>query len=435
MKRYIALLLVVVLMVCSMAGCKKSSKKAKEAPGEATTNEGIEDSSLKIGFILPAQQNAPDTKAREDGIRKMQSATGIKDSQLIIKENVSKDDCAEEIKNMAKKDCQIIFALGVRYEEAVLEAAKEYDKIQFCIEGGRDSINSGLNNVHTFNSKIYQAYYLNGILAGMRLNYMLNDGQITPDNIKVGFLAYKECEETTTCINAFYIGMRTMCSQASSMAVRYVGKRGNYDADGLEARQLAGEGCKVMATYTFTTAAAAVCAENGISVFGNEENIINMAPKKAITSTYTDWGVYYTEAVKDLIEGKEIPSDWVGGYKEGVVRLTKLNDAFLVDGMAEKVMEVEKQFRNKGVKVFDLEKFAINGASLDSLAANISEFKEYKSSIKNGEFKEQSKSSAPIFKHRVDGIYVSTEDYVTAMEEAVKEAAAARATTEEKTEE
>ncbi len=417
MKRYLALLLVLVLMVCSLAGCSKSSKTEEDTPGEATTNEGVEDSSLKIGFILPAQQNAPDTKAREDGIRKMQSTTGIKDSQIIIKENVSKEDCAEEIKTMAKEDCQIIFALGVRYEEAVLEAAKEYEDIQFCIEGGRESIDSGLNNVHTFNSKIYEAYYLSGILAGMRLNYMLNDGQITPDNIKVGFLAYKESEETTTCMNAFFIGMRTMCSQATSLTVRYVGKRGNYDADGEEARQLVAEGCKLMGTYIFTSAAAAVCAENGISILGNEENIIDSAPKKAITSTYTDWSVYYTEAVNNIIAGNEIPNDWVGGYKEGAVRLAQLNDTFLINGMADKVIELEEQLRNNSVKIFDLERFTINEATLDALAENVSEFKVYKSSIKNGEFKEQSQSSAPIFSHRIDGISVSTENYLTSEEE------------------
>lgn len=408
MKKYIAILLAVV-MLFSLAGCKKD-KSQEMNTSEGKTTVKVDDSSLKVAFILPAESGAPDTEAREDAIRKMQHETGLSDQQIFINENVSADACADVIKDQIKKGCKLIFACGARYEEAAMEAAKENDDVQFCIEGGKESIDCELSNVHTFNSKIYEAYYAAGVAAGMEINYLLNIGDVRPEECTIGFVAYKECPETTTCINAFYQGVKKKNSQCT-VAVRYVGKRGNYDADGQEARQLVARGICLMATYNYTTAAGAVCAENGIPVIGCQNNMINVSPKRSMTSTYTDWSVYYIEAVNCLASGEAIAKDWCGGYKEGAVRLTQINDVHIAKGIAEELIAVENKLRNGKTKIFALDSFRINDSTLDQLV-NEDSFKMYKKYIKNGELKEQSLSSTPIFEHRIDGIQVSTDNFI-----------------------
>ena len=410
MKKYIAVLLAFLLLF-SQAGCRKKSGEA-DTSKEQTTMEGVDDGKLKVGFILPAEDNAPDTVARVEAIRRMQHKTGLTDKQVLIRRNVGKEECPQEIKTLADKGCQLILALGARYEEAVLEAAAEYDGIQFCLEGGRESADSGLSNVHTFNSRIYDAYYAAGVIAGMELNHRLNRGDISPYDCRVGFVAYKQCAETSTCINAFYLGIRTQCTQ-STIDVRYVGKRGNFDADGEAARQLAASGVGLMCTYIYTSAAAAVCAERGIPVIGNEYNIIDSAPKQALTSTYTDWSLYYTEVVNDMISGKVIDKDFCGGYKGNMVRLTQLNDAEVVDGTAQTLMEVEKKLRKGSVKIFDTGSFTIDGQSLEELVKTEDAFKKkYDAYLKGGELKEQSTTSAPIFVDLIDGVRESSMDYL-----------------------
>ena len=409
MKRYIAMLLALI-MLFSMAGCTKSSDKGNASNESATTAKTVDDS-IKVGFILPAESQAPDSKARLEAIRKMQNETGLTDSQIVISQNVNKESCLETIESMKKKGCKMIFALGARYEEAVMEAAQENEEIQFCLEGGRDSIECGLSNVHTFNSRIYEAYYAAGVISGIKLNAMLNSGDIVPDECIVGFVAYKEAPETTTCMNAYYIGINKVCTQ-SRLVVRYVGKRGNYDADGEAARQLVAAGCEMMCTYTYTTAVASVCAENGIPVIGNEYNIIDTCPAKAISSTYTDWSVYYIEAVNALVNGTELANDWCGGYKGGVVRLTQLNDAHLSTGTAEKLIEVEEKLRKGSTKIFKTDNFTIDGQSLDTLVKENDDYKKYKDYVKDGQLKEQSQISAPIFEDLIDGITVSTDNYL-----------------------
>ncbi len=410
MKKYMAAVLA-VLLILSLAGCGKKSGEANTSRKEVL-REGVEDGKLKVGFILPAEANAPDTAARIAAIRKMQNKTGLTDRQVFIKLNVGKEECAEQIKSLVGKGCQLIFALGARYEEPVLEAADKYGEIQFCLEGGRESVESDLTNVHTFNSRIYEAYYAAGVLAGMELNHLLNTGGISVYDCRVGFVAYKQCAETSTAINAFYLGILTQCSRPT-IDVRYVGKRGNYDADGEAARQLAASGVGMMCTYTYTTAPAAVCAERGIPLFGNEDNLINVAPSQARTSTYTDWSLYYTEAVNAMIQGTEIDKDFCGGYKGGMVMLSKLNDSQMVEGSAEKLMEVEKKLRGGKIKIFSTDSFTIEGQTLESLIQTDQKYKEkYGKYVKGGQLKEQSIASAPIFSDLIDGIHESTGDYL-----------------------
>ena len=413
MKKYIALLLALT-MVLSMAGCGRKSAESSTS-AESATHEIVDDDRLKIGFILPAEEGAPDTEARVMAIRKMQNKTGLSDSQVYIQRNVGKEECPEEINTLVKNGCQLIFALGARYEEAVLEAAAENKEVWFCLEGGRESIKSELPNLHTFNSRIYEAYYAAGTIAGMELNHRLNNGKISPYDCRVGFVAYRDCPETNTCINAFYLGIRQACSQ-STIDVRYVGKRGNYDADGEAARQLAASGVGMMCTYIYTSAAAAVCAERGLPIIGNENNIIDTAPKNALTSTYTDWSYYYIEAVNAMTSGRVLDKDFCGGYKGGMVFLTQLNDAEVVEGTAERLMEVEKKLRDGKVQIFKTDSFTIDGQSLETLIGNGGDYKKYKKYVKNGQLKEQSLMSSPIFNDLIDGVSVSTQNYLESPE-------------------
>lgn len=353
MKKYIALILAMI-MVFSMAGCQKASKffKKDTASEESVEEKPVDAELFCVGFIFPAEAEAPDTEARVHAVRKMQKETGLTDEQIILATNVSKEKCPEQLEELRKSGCNMIFALGSRYEEAVVADAQDNPEVTYCLEGGKASIKNSSDNVHIFDSKIYEAYYAAGVAAGMKLNSMLDNETVYPSDCRVGFVAYKEAPETTVCINAFYSGIKTVCSQ-STIDVRYVGQRGNYDADGECARQLAASGVGLMCQYTFTTAVAAVCAEQEIPVFGNEDNIIHIAPVRAIASTYTDWSIYYTKAVSDTMNGQDLPKDWLGGYKEGAVRLTQLNDAKVVNGTAKRLIEVEKSLRNKSVKIFE----------------------------------------------------------------------------------
>lgn len=412
MKRYIAIVLS-VLMILQTVGCNKAKDLFPEntASGGTSQTESVDEKGMKVGFIFPRGTDATDTISRVEGIRKMQFETGLKDSQVQIKTDVSKEECEDQIDKLVEEGCNIIFTNSSTYESTVLEAASKYPNVQFCQEDGKKAKNSGLSNMHNYYVRLYEGYYAAGVAAGMKLNALLNSGRIESGNCVIGFVANKEDPETTSCINAFYLGVGEVCSQASMM-VRYADSTGVYDDDGECAKQLVEAGVGLMAQFTATTAVAAVCAENDIPIVGNDVNIIDVAPSEALTSAVADWSVYYTYAVNCLLKGKAIDTDWCGGYKEGAVTLTQLNDKHLADGTVEKLIEVENSLKSGKAKVFDTEKFTVNGKSLESLVEEDDDFKGYKKYIKNGEYQESEKRSAPSMEFFVDGVEESTYDYL-----------------------
>ena len=100
------------------------------------------------------------------------------------------------------------------------------------------------------------------------------------------------------------------------------------------------------------------------------------------------------------------------GYDDNAVTLSQLNDAHLADGSVERLQDVEKELRNGDAKVFDTEKFTVDGSSLETLAEDDADFKKYAKNIKGGEYKESGKRSAPSMEFFVDGVEESTYNYL-----------------------
>lgn len=421
MKRYIVMILA-ALMAVSIIGCGQSGDLFPESTaGDTAQTEPVDEAGMKVGYLLPSGTDTTDTDSRIEGIRQMQYETGLKDSQVFIRTDVSRDDCASRIEELVQEGCNIIFACDDRYENTVLDAAQQYPDVQFCQEGGTKAKKSGLDNMHTYYIRLYEAYYAAGVISGMKLNEFLNSGRITSSECIIGFVANEDSPEVTSCINAFYMGVGEVCSQASMM-VRYTDGGGDYDADAEAARQLLEAGASVMSQFTSTTGVATICAENDIPIVGNAVNIIDVAPSEALTSAVADWSVYYTYAVNSVLEGKAIDVDWCGGYDDGSVILSQLNDTHIPDGGTDRLIEVEKSLRDGDAKVFDIEKFTVNGESLATLAEEDEDYQKYAKSIRNGEYQESSKRSAPSMDFFVDGVEESTYDYLGDSED-IEEAA------------
>lgn len=415
MKKYIALFLA-VMMAFSVCGCGKSSKPVEKTEAKEESKVDMsDDDSLKVGFLFSSNGTTFDYTSRKAAIDKTQYDLGLSENQVIIKDNVSVEKAKETIEDMVSAGCTLIFSMDRDFEDAVVAAAADHPEVEFCQEDGKQAKDSGLSNMHNYYSRIYEAYYLAGTLAGVKLNRMLNNGEISPSDCLVGFVANQDDAENASCYTAFYLGIKQVCSRAY-VYVRVVGSEGVFDDDGRAAKQLVAAGAGLMCTHVYTSAVAAVCAENGIPVFGNDASIIKYASKRAITSVNTDWSVYYKEMITMISEGKDLPVDWCEGYSKEAVGITQLNDAKIVDGTIEKVQEVESDLRKGKVDIFKLENFRIDGQSLDDLIAEGGDYKKYKDLVKDGVYYESLNRSKPSWHLMIDGEEFSTYDYVGEIE-------------------
>ena len=136
MRKHIAVVMAVI-MALSICGCGSSKSLFPENTGEQQETKTADSGSMKVGYLLSSDGDAPDTVARVQGIRKMQEQTGIKDDQIIIKESVKKSDCEKKAAELAEKGCSIIFSENPEFESVLEKTAKKYPKVQFCQEGGK----------------------------------------------------------------------------------------------------------------------------------------------------------------------------------------------------------------------------------------------------------------------------------------------------------
>ena len=136
MRKHIAVVMAVI-MALSICGCGSSKSLFPENTGEQQETKTADSGSMKVGYLLSSDGDAPDTVARVQGIRKMQEQTGIKDDQIIIKESVKKSDCEKKAAELAEKGCSIIFSENPEFE-GVLEETNRLKPILGKVKAGYD---------------------------------------------------------------------------------------------------------------------------------------------------------------------------------------------------------------------------------------------------------------------------------------------------------
>ena len=333
---------------------------------EAAPAGGVAKEDLKVGFVFIGDENEGYTAAHYKGAMEMKEALGLADDQIIVKWNIPEDETAQDAAmDLADQGCQIVFANSFGHESYVIEAAKEYPEVQFCHATGFQAASSGLSNMHNYFTAIYEARYVSGVVAGMKLNQMIEDGTVAKDACKIGYVgAYPYAEVISEAADA-----------------------------------LISDGCVLISQHADTTGAPTACEAAGVPCVGYNISMIATAPTQALTSSTNNWGAYVTEAVQHVVDGTEIPVDWCKGFSDGAVLITELNEAAVAPGTKEKVEEVEAKLAAGELHVFDTSTWTVEGKTLDSYKKD--DGNEY---ISDGYFHESEFASAPAFDILIDGI-------------------------------
>lgn len=397
MKRVLALVLAFAMALC-LGAC--GSTETKEP---ASKPEGNSD--LKVGFVYIGDENEGYTYAHYKGAMEMKEELGLSDDQIIIKWNVPETEAAYEAAvDLADQGCSIIFANSFGHEDYIIQAAKEYPDVQFCHATGYKAASSGLKNMHNYFTSVYESRYVSGVVAGMKLNEMIEKGDITADQAKIGYVGAYSFAEVVSGYTSFFLGVRSVCEPAT-MEVKYTGSWADQTLEKEAAEALIADKCVLISQHADTTGAASACEAAGVPIVGYNISMIETAPNWALTSASIDWGPYVTFAVKSVMDGTEIPTDWCKGYSEGADKITELNKACIAAGTEEAVKKVEDELKAGTLHVFDTSKFTVGGKEVTTTATeDLAEDYHGLEYIKDGYFQESTLSSAPAFAFRIDGI-------------------------------
>ncbi len=215
MKRMIALLLAAVMMLGLLAGCGNESKENKN---------------LKIGFIFLHDENSTYDKNFITAAQEVKEKLGLSDEQVIFKFNIGENnDCYDAAADLADRGCSIVFADSFGHEPFMAQAAKEFPDVQFCHATGTTAHTQGIANLHNAFASIYEGRYLAGIAAGMKLNEMIEAGEFTAEEAKMGYVGAFTYAEVISGYTAFYLGAKSVCPTVT-MDVQFTGSW--YDEGG-----------------------------------------------------------------------------------------------------------------------------------------------------------------------------------------------------------
>ncbi|MFR5102946.1 MAG: BMP family ABC transporter substrate-binding protein, partial [Christensenellaceae bacterium] len=280
--------------------------------------------------------------------------------------------------------------------------------VEFCHATGVTAASSGLDNFHNAFASIYEGRYLAGVVAGMKLNEMIEEGEFTEEEAKIGYVGAYTYAEVISGYTSFYLGAKSVCPTVT-MDVQFTGSWFDISAEKSTAESLIAGGCKLISQHADSMGAPSACEEAGVPNVSYNGSTFEACPETFLVSSYIDWTPYFKYILEKAMTGEEIADDWTGTLETGSVKITEFGTA-IADGTEEKVVEVEKSLLDGTLNVFDTSKFTVNGETLTSYMVDIDGDGEKEiEAIKDGVFQESIFRTAPYFDIKIDGIKLLTE--------------------------
>ena len=388
MKKIIALALTLV-MIFALAVPAASAQDAK---------------TVKVGFIfLHDEQSTYDLnfmKAAQEACEKLGieyvNKVGIPEGQ----------ECYEAAMDLVDEGCNIVFADSFGHEDYMIQAAMECPDVEFCHATGTRAHTENLANYHNAFASIYEGRFLAGIAAGLKLQEMINNGDITADQAKIGYVGAFTYAEVISGYTSFFLGVRHVVPEAT-MEVTFTGSWYDLSLEAEGAQKLIDDGCVLISQHADSLGAPSTCEAAGIPNVSYNGSTIEAGPNTFIVSSRINWEPYFEYIIGQVQKGEAIDADWTGTIETGSVELTDVNEAVAAEGTAAVLESVKESFASGDLHVFDTDTFTVGGEKLESYMADVDTDPAYEGDtevIVDGYFHESEFRSAPYFDIQIDGI-------------------------------
>jgi simple sugar transport system substrate-binding protein len=247
---------------------------------------------LKVAFVYVGPVgDAGWTYAHDQGRQALEKALGSKVKTTYV-ENVAE---------------------GADAERVIRQLATEGNKVIFTV----------------YEARFYEGAYLLGVMAG----------QMTKTNT-LGFIASFPIPEVIRNIDAYTLGAQSVNPKVKTKVI-WVNTWYDPAKERQAAETLIAQGADMLCQNTDSPAIVQVAQEKGIYAFGWDSDMKKFAPKSQLTANTNNWGVYYIDTVKKVLDGTWKPEVVKWGLKEGVVVMAPLNS--VVPPAAAKVFEEKKK--------------------------------------------------------------------------------------------
>ncbi len=391
-KKIVALVLVIALaasLAVALAACDNTSDQ------------------LTFGLICLHDENSTYDKNFIDAARE---AADQMNAKLIIRTGIPEgSECYEAAADLVDQGCDVIFADSFGHEDHMIRAAKEFPEVQFCHATGTKAHTENLSNFHNAFASIYEGRYLAGIVAGYELEEMIESGEISADQAKMGYVGAFPTAEVVSGFTSFYLGAKSVC-ESVTMEVRYTNSWYSPELEEAAARALVSRGAKLISQHADSNGAPNACED--LEVPNVTYNIAFSQNDYYLVGSTINWAPYFVYMMECVRDGKAIDTDWTGTLATGSVELLAYGQDVSQE-VKDAVQTALEGLENGTIKVFDCSTFTVNGESLTSYLADVDtdadSVHETEVIVRDGDvyyFNESVERSAPYFDIIIDGITI-----------------------------
>lgn len=393
MKKKIVALVLVIALAASLA------------IGLAACNDDTDQ--LTFGLICLHDENSTYDKNFIDAARE---AADQMNAKLIIRTGIPEgSECYEAAADLVDQGCDVIFADSFGHEDHMIRAAKEFPEVQFCHATGTKAHTENLSNFHNAFASIYEGRYLAGIVAGYELEEMIESGEISADQAKMGYVGAFPTAEVVSGFTSFYLGAKSVC-ESVTMEVRYTNSWYSPELEEAAARALVSRGAKLISQHADSNGAPNACED--LEVPNVTYNIAFSQNDYYLVGSTINWAPYFVYMMECVRDGKAIDTDWTGTLATGSVELLAYGQDVSQE-VKDAVQTALEGLENGTIKVFDCSTFTVNGESLTSYLADVDtdadSVHETEVIVRDGDvyyFNESVERSAPYFDIIIDGITI-----------------------------
>lgn len=324
MKKLGIVLLVLVMMIGSLAGCSSGTTE-------------VEEEKVVAGFIYVGPVDDGGWSEAHDLGRQAMVDHFEGKVETVIKESVpeEKSEVIKTIRDMVDQGATVIFGTSFGFMEGMAEAAEEFPDVKFEHCSGYTTA----DNMGTYFGKIEEPRYLSGIVAGL-----------TTKTNKIAYVAAMPIPEVIRGINSFAMGVQSVNPDAK-VKVSWTNTWYDPTVEKAAAEALIQQGCDITAQHQDSTATMEAAREAAILSIGYDLSAAETMPEVYLTAPLWDFSDYYTDTVQAVIDDTWVSDEFWGGMNDGIVLLDELT-ALVPGAAAAQVEKVEKEIKSGSLVIF-----------------------------------------------------------------------------------
>lgn len=302
---------------------------------------------LKVGFIYVGPVGDHGWSYQHDvGRKAIEEQLGDKVETTYV-ESVPEADSERAIEQLARTGHKLIFTTSFGYMEPTLKVAKKYPDVKFEHATGIKRA----DNVSTYAAKFHEGRYIIGQIAAK----MSKTGVI-------GYVGAYPIPEVVAGINAYFLGAQSV---RPDIKIKIVWANSWYDPgkEADAAKALLDQGVDVLAQHTDSPAPLQAAEARGLYGFGQASDMIRFAPKTQLTAIVDNWGDYYVQRTKAVLDGTWKSRDVWGGLDSGMVKMAPYTN--MPDDVKKMAEETEEAIRSGKLNPFKCPVFKQDGTEVE----------------------------------------------------------------------